>query len=127
MDFNKTNYSALSDFIGLSRKHLNTAIYVYFLVLPNQVVVIYVLYTFICLDLEETVVFLQSTVSGLQATIDDLYFTENLQNQGLIDLNNNLVQAETEIANVDYDLNTLQSNLNGDYPKNTDAIKIFLL
>ena len=69
------------------------------------------------LDLEETVVFLQSTVSGLQATIDDLYVTGNLQNQGLIDLNENLVQAETEIANVDYNLNTLQSNLNGDYPQ----------
>ena len=66
-----------------------------------------------CLDLEETVVFIQSTISGLQATIDDLYVTENLQNQGLIDLNENLVQAETEIAN---DLSMLQSNLNGDFP-----------
>ena len=101
-------------------KHLNAIIYVdkckHSLVLPNQGPVLHVLYTFTRLDLEETVVFLQSTVSGLQTTIDDLYVTENLQNQGLIDLNENLVQAETEIANVEYDLNTLQSNLNGDYP-----------
>ena len=68
-----------------------------------------------CLDLEETVVFLQSTVSGQQATIDDLYFTENLQNQGLIDLQEGLMQAENQIVNVDNDLNTLQSNINGDY------------
>ena len=68
-----------------------------------------------CLDLEETVVFLQSTVSGQQATIDDLYFTEELQNQGLMDLHESLMKAETEIGNVDTDLNTLQSNLNGDY------------
>ena len=53
-----------------------------------------------------------------QTAIDDLYVTENLQNQGLIDLNENLVQAETEIANVDADLSILQSNLNGEYQYN---------
>ena len=50
-----------------------------------------------------------------QTAIDDLYVTENLQNQGLIDLHESLAQVETEIANVDADLTTLQSNLNGEY------------
>ena len=54
-------------------------------------------------------------MSGQQATIEDLHFTENLQNQGLIDLQEGLVQAENQIVNVDSDFNTLQSNLNGDY------------
>ena len=50
-----------------------------------------------------------------QTAIDDLYVTDNLQNQGLIDLDENLLQAEKEIANVDADLNILQSNFNGEY------------
>ena len=61
-----------------------------------------------------------------QSAIDDLYVTENLQNQGLIDLRESLVQAETEIANVDTDLNTLQSNLNGEYQYIMSELKNWL-
>ena len=107
-------------------KNPNATIYVdIFYVMQNHQAFLYFCAHSHCLDLEETVVFLQSTVSGLQATIDDLYFTENLQNQGLIDLNDNLEQVETEIANVDYDLNTLQSNLNDDYPQLLILFKCF--
>ena len=53
-------------------------------------------------------------LSEQRTAIDDLYFTENLQNQSLTDLHEGLAQVETEIANVDADLNSLQSDLNGE-------------
>ena len=68
------------------------------------------------------------TLSEQQTAIDDLYFTENLQNQSLIDLHESLVQVETEIANVDAGLNALESNFNGEYHKDSffkNVVKVY--